>query len=158
MASGKASQDDTGLNYRPMTVADIDQVLEIEKTISKAPWTRGNFESSLNSDYQCWIQQYNNFPVGYAVLSFAADESELLIIGIDKSYQGQGLGRKLLLHMLNCAEKREARAVFLEVRASNDVAQGLYASEGFNEVGIRPGYYPAAQGREDAVIMAIEFY
>jgi len=158
MAADKKLLDDAALSYRPMSVADIDQVLEIERAISQAPWTQGNFESSLNSDYQCWILQHKNTPVGYAVLSFAADEAELLIIGIDRRYQGQGLGRKLLLHMMSCAEKRKARAVFLEVRASNEVAQGLYASEGFNEVGIRPAYYPAAQGREDAVIMALEFY
>jgi [ribosomal protein S18]-alanine N-acetyltransferase len=158
MAADKTLLDDVTLSYRPMNVADIDQVLEIERAISQAPWTQGNFESSLNSDYQCWILEHKNTPAGYAVLSFAADEAELLIIGIDRRYQGQGLGRKLLLHMMSCAEKRKARAVFLEVRASNEVAQGLYASEGFNEVGIRPAYYPAAQGREDAVIMALEFY
>jgi len=158
MASDKASLDSTALSFRQMTAADIDQLLKIERGISQAPWTQGNFESSLNSDYQCWILQHKNTPVGYAVLSFAADEAELLIIGIDGNYQGQGLGRKLLLHMISCAEERKARAVFLEVRASNEVAQGLYASEGFNEVGVRPAYYPAAKGREDAVIMVFEFY
>lgn len=155
--SNSRQLDESGLTCRSMVLADLDQVLEIEAQVSAAPWSRRNFESSLHSHNQCWVLYKNNDLVGYAVLSLVADEAELLLIGIAREAQGHGFGRLLLLHILDCAQKLNARAVFLEVRASNEVAQGLYASEGFNEVGVRPAYYPAKKGREDAVIMALEF-
>ena len=93
---------------------------------------------------------------GHSVLSEVAGEAELLNISVDSKYQGMGLGRELLRYMLRKAAELNAQRVFLEVRESNSVAQSLYSSEGFNEVGLRAAYYPAAKGREDAVIMALE--
>ena len=58
--------------------------------------------------------------------------------------------------MLDLARWHGARQVFLEVRPSNPGAIALYRAEGFNEIGLRPNYYPAAKGREDAIVMAIE--
>lgn len=139
-----------------MIQADVEQVLQVEAEICQIPWTRRNFESCIDSDYQCWMMYQNNQHVGHSVLSAAAGEAHLLNISIAKSYQGQSLGRKLLAYMLERAEDLKAQTVFLEVRASNTIAQTLYLSEGFNEVGLRPAYYPSPQGREDAVIMAFE--
>ena len=66
------------------------------------------------------------------------------------------ISRQLLRALVQLAADRGAQRVFLEVRPSNTPALALYHSEGFNEIGRRPRYYPAAQGREDAVVMAIE--
>lgn len=71
-----------------------------------------------------------------------------------KSFQGQGLGRHILSYMLDRAKCLGADVVFLEVRESNRRAYNLYCSAGFNEVGRRVRYYPAHEGREDALIMA----
>jgi ribosomal-protein-alanine N-acetyltransferase len=68
--------------------------------------------------------------------------------------RGQGLARRLLQRLINQAREREADTAFLEVRASNRVALGLYESLGFNEIGLRRGYYPADKGREDAILLA----
>jgi len=144
------------LSYRLMIRADVEQVLKVEAGICEIPWTRRNFESCIDSDYQCWMMHKNNQHIGHSVLSAAAGEAHLLNISIAKNFQGQSLGRTLLRYMLECAENLKAQTVFLEVRASNSVAQALYLSEGFNEVGLRPAYYPSPQGREDAVIMAFE--
>ena len=146
-----------GLVYHRMATSDVAQIVAAENAITAFPWTAKNFESCLSSDYQCWLLRQAGQHVGHAVLSVAAGEAELLNIGIAKEFQGKGFGRQLLDYMTGCAEELGARAVFLEVRSSNEVAQHLYASSGFNEVGIRPAYYPAAKGREDAVIMALEF-
>jgi ribosomal-protein-alanine N-acetyltransferase len=94
--------------------------------------------------------------IGYGVLSIAADEAHVLNICIDPFTQSRGLGRQLLRALVQLAGDRGAQRVFLEVRPSNTPALALYHSEGFNEIGRRPRYYPAAQGREDAVVMAIE--
>ena len=70
--------------------------------------------------------------------------------------QGRGHGRRLLRAILQLARGRGAQRVFLEVRPSNTPAIALYHDEGFNEIGRRPRYYPAKDGREDALVMALE--
>ncbi|MEH6357340.1 MAG: ribosomal protein S18-alanine N-acetyltransferase [Pseudomonadales bacterium] len=139
-----------------MCAADLDSVLTIEKAICEVPWSRRNFQDCLDSDNECWIMSVDGQHAGHSVMSEVAGEAELLNISVDSKYQGLGLGRELLRYMLNKAAELNTQAVFLEVRESNSVAQSLYLSEGFNEVGLRAAYYPAAKGREDAVIMALE--
>jgi len=70
--------------------------------------------------------------------------------------QGRGLSRRLLDDLLALAASSCAQTVFLEVRPSNQRALRLYANAGFCEVGLRRGYYPAAKGREDALVLAKE--
>ncbi|WP_103645921.1 ribosomal protein S18-alanine N-acetyltransferase, partial [Campylobacter concisus] len=94
--------------------------------------------------------------IGYGVLSIAADEAHVLNICIDPLAQTHGRGRQLLRALVHLAADRGAQRVFLEVRPSNAPARAPFHSEGVNEIGRRPRYDPAAQGREDAVVMAIE--
>ena len=94
--------------------------------------------------------------IGYAVLSIAAAEAHILNLCTAPEVQGRGHGRHLLRALLELARGRGVQRVFLEVRPSNVHAITLYDSEGFNEIGRRPRYYPAVGGREDAIVMAIE--
>jgi ribosomal-protein-alanine N-acetyltransferase len=80
----------------------------------------------------------------------------VLNICIASGHQGRGHGRRLLRSLLQIARGRGAERVFLEVRPSNRAAIELYHQEGFNEIGRRPRYYPSHEGREDALVMAIE--
>jgi len=81
----------------------------------------------------------------------------VLNLCIGQNHRGLGLGRHLLRRLLDVARWNGAERVFLEVRPSNPVAQTLYRSIGFEEIGRRPNYYPAKQGREDAIVMALDF-
>ena len=92
------------------------------------------------------------------MLSVAVGEAHVLNICIDPDLQGTGHGRRLLRSLLKLARGHGAERVFLEVRPSNPNAIALYHDEGFNEIGRRPRYYPAKQGREDAIVMAIELF
>jgi len=83
------------------------------------------------------------------------DEAHLLNLSIARTYQKQGLGRLLLEHMIAIARRQNAANMFLEVRPSNISAIALYENIGFNEMAIRRGYYPAHNGREDAVLMGL---
>jgi ribosomal-protein-alanine N-acetyltransferase len=94
--------------------------------------------------------------MGYGLLSIAADEAHILNICVDPLCQSRGHGRHLLRALVKLARDHGAHRVFLEVRPSNTPAVALYHSEGFNEIGRRPRYYPAREGREDALVMAIE--
>lgn len=138
-----------------MQMADLDNIMAIEPTIYPYPWSRGNFSDSLNAGYSCWVVEQNRRMVGYAVLMLVLDEAHLLNLSVAARHQGQGFGHALLEHMLHTARRHGALNIFLEVRPSNRAAVKLYESLGFNEMAIRRGYYPAREGREDAVLMGM---
>ena len=91
----------------------------------------------------------------FAITQVVLDEATLFNIAVDPAWQRKGLGRQLLEHLIGELEKRGVLTLWLEVRASNTAAIALYESLGFNEATIRRNYYPTAQGREDAIIMAL---
>jgi [ribosomal protein S18]-alanine N-acetyltransferase len=138
-----------------MQMADVSAVMEIEPNIYDFPWTAGNFRDSLNAGHSCWVCLCDQQLAGYAVLMMVLDEAHLLNLSIAKSYQGKGYGRVLLDYMLGKAREYGALNLFLEVRVSNQVAINLYESMGLNEMAIRRNYYPAYQGREDAMLMGM---
>lgn len=144
---------DTG--FRPMQFEDLDRVMEIEPKIYSHPWSRGNFADSLHAGYSCWIYESEGEVAGYAVMMSVLDEAHLLNISIAQDYQGRGMGRALLDHVIDIARRHGAQMMFLEVRPSNKNAIALYESIGFNEFSVRKGYYPAHNGREDAILMGL---
>ncbi|HQZ30313.1 MAG TPA: ribosomal protein S18-alanine N-acetyltransferase [Arenimonas sp.] len=145
-----------GTQVRPMKQADIDAVAAIENRAYVFPWTPGIFRDCLRAGHQCWVLEAGTQLLGYGVLSAAAGEAHILNICIAPEYQGRGHGRRLLRRLIDLARWHKAQQVFLEVRPSNPAAIALYRDEGFNEIGQRPNYYPAAKGREDAIVMALE--
>jgi len=138
-----------------MADADLDQVLENETRSYAFPWTRGVFGDCLKSGHECWVAVRDHDLIGHGVLSIGAEEGHLLNVCVRRDQQGQGLGRQVVVHMLDRAKQRGARIVYLEVRPSNRVAAALYASLGFHEIGIRKDYYPAEFGNEDARVLAL---
>lgn len=143
------------LQFRPMQMADLDDIMRIEPTIYPYPWSRGNFSDSLDAGYSGWVYEEDGQIIGYAVLMLVLDEAHLLNISIAQSHQDRGLGRALLEYMMQIARGHGATNIFLEVRPSNQSAIHLYESTGFNEMAVRRGYYPAANGREDAILMGM---
>ncbi|MDD5300720.1 MAG: ribosomal protein S18-alanine N-acetyltransferase [Gallionella sp.] len=141
---------------RAMTQADVDAVLAIEQAVQRFPWTRGNFADALDSGYMCSVHEEGGEIRGYAVMMPAADEAELLNIGVAAAQQRKGLGRAILSEMLDAARAKQLRRVFLEVRPSNMAAIALYRSAGFREIGVRRGYYRNAGSSEDALMMACD--
>jgi ribosomal-protein-alanine N-acetyltransferase len=142
------------LRMRPMEEDDMAAVLAVERAGYPHPWTEGNFRDCLRAGYCCWVLEQNGRMIGHGVLSVAVGEAHVLNVCVHPDWQGRGLGRRILDRLLRLAREHEADTAFLEVRASNTVAQHLYESAGFNEIGLRRGYYPAHNGREDAVVYA----
>jgi len=141
--------------FRPMVESDIDAIMQIEPYIYSHPWSRGNFSDSLVSGYSAWVLLDGAQIIGYSLMMMVLDEAHLLNLSIAKAYQKQGLGRLLLEHMVAIAKRQNAANMFLEVRPSNISAIALYENIGFSEMAIRRGYYPAHNGREDAVLMGL---
>lgn len=141
---------------RPMNMSDLSTVLKVERSAYPIPWSESVFETSLAGSDECWLLEFQGVQCGHAVISNVLDEVHLLNICISPAYGRRGLGRVLLRHLISRAINRKASVFFLEVRASNASAIELYFSEGFNEVGVRPNYYPGQSGREDALLMTLE--
>lgn len=142
---------------RRMTTADLPQVLAIEQQNYLFPWEEDIFEDCLKAGYSCWVCEELDRVLGYCLLSIAVGEAHILNISVDPAEQKQGIGRKMLQHLIDTARGR-AETVFLEVRPSNKVAIALYNDMGFNEIGIRKNYYPAENGREDAIMLALQLF
>ena len=145
----------TKYQFRPMQLDDLDAIMVIESQIYPYPWTIGNFSDSLNSGYSAWILMHNEEIIGYSFMMMVLDEAHLLNLSIARTYQKQGLGRTLLEHMVDIAKNNQMANMFLEVRQSNISAIALYENMGFNEMAIRRNYYPATNGREDAILMGL---
>lgn len=143
---------------RLMTAADIPAVLAMEQAACVHPvhaWTEDNYRSSLRSGY--WMRVRCEADSGRIVAVCVAmdgvDEIHLLNIAVARAQQGQGIARALLGLLYERCRARQASLLWLEVRPSNARACALYLREGFVEVGLRKGYYPAPEGREDALVM-----
>jgi [ribosomal protein S18]-alanine N-acetyltransferase len=155
-----------GFSLRHMYQADLPAVLVVETAAYPYPWTEGIFTDCLRVGYHCLVAEpaaaLRSAPgstsgpplAGHAVMSAAVGECHLLNLCVHPDWQGQGLGRRLLLRLFAIGKANNADTAFLEVRSSNRRAIALYESEGFSEIGMRRGYYPAGHKREDAIVMA----
>ena len=137
----------------PMNASDLDDVLAIENAVYPFPWTRGNFADSLVAGYSAWVCRVGGELVGYAVIMMILDEAHLLNISVDPHRHGMGFGARLLRHAMAVARRLGARSLLLEVRPSNERALQLYRHFGFARIGRRKAYYPAHEGREDALVL-----
>lgn len=142
------------VRLRPMHEADIDAVMAIENDIYPFPWTAGIMRDCLRVGYCCWLASQNDQVIGYCIMSIGAGESHLLNICIHRDWQRRGIASQLMKHMLTIAKRHGAEVCLLEVRPSNRKAVEMYEKFGFSEVGLRKSYYPAENGREDALILA----
>ena len=145
------------LRHAPQLVAmrerDLAEVLAIETSIYTHPWTRGNFADSLRAGYQCWILRSGEGLLAYFVLMVAAGEGHLLNLSVSAVHQRRGHGGSLLTEAMRLARSGGALNLFLEVRPTNAGAKALYDRFGFRQVAVRPSYYPAHGGREDALVL-----
>lgn len=141
---------------RPMQLSDLDEVAEQEQAAYAFPWSRGVFADCLQFEYPSWVATSARGDLaGHAVLSLAVGEGHILNLCVHPHFQGLGLGRLLLETLIEHARGEAVQRLFLEVRASNRAALALYRRAGFVEVGLRKAYYPADDGREDAVVLSL---
>ncbi|RDS83043.1 ribosomal-protein-alanine N-acetyltransferase [Dyella monticola] len=145
------------LEMRAMRREDLPRVSELENASYDFPWSIGIFGDCLKAGHPSWVLCADGRIIGYGILSIGAGEAHVLNVCIAPSEREQGFGRHLMRRLLDIARWNGAERVFLEVRPSNPNAHALYISLGFHEIGRRPRYYPAHQGREDAIVMTLEF-
>lgn len=138
-----------------MRLEDVGAVADIERTAYAFPWTEGMFVDCLGSGHDCWVAREDGTVLGYAILAVGPGEAHLLNVCVRPASRRRGHGRALVRHMIDRAIGHKAAKVFLEVRSSNAAARRMYETLGFRPVGRRKNYYPAADGREDAEVLAL---
>ena len=141
-------------HLRDMREADVPAVMAIERAAYEFPWNEGILRDCFRFRYICKVYAAGDEIIGYGIISIGAGECHFLNVCIAPSHQQQGHGVRLVTHLLQAARQARARTALLEVRVSNAAAFNLYHKMGFNEIGVRKGYYPAHAGREDALVLA----
>lgn len=141
---------------RPLELADLNQVLDIERMGYSHPWNEAVFRDCFKPDYRLWALTEADVLQGYAVVAYLFDEAHLLNLCVGRPYRACGAGRRMLRFLIKVAFEEGMQRIILEVRRSNRPAISLYESEGFFQIGERPGYYPGALEREDALVLALD--
>lgn len=138
---------------REMELDDLDDIMDIEKDAFSTPWSRNAFQKEITENMlaKYIVAEVDGKPVGYAGIWLIIDEGHITNIAVSKSLRGQGIGKYLMMGLIDFCSKNSIMNMTLEVRESNIAAQKLYKKFGFLECGIRPNYY--ADDHEDAVIM-----
>ena len=143
-----------------MRDADIGVVLEVEAAAYGFPWSERVFQDCIRVGYSCWLaesaQSAEREVRGFAVMSMGAGEAHVLNLCVSPQWQRGGVGARLLTHLRMVARNHRIERMLLEVRPSNVAAIALYASSRFVRIGERKGYYPSPNGREDAIVMALD--
>jgi len=146
------------LRFAPAVAEHVAAMVRNETRSYAFPWTEGVFRDCIIGPQSCWVALDDQGNViGHAIFSMAVAEAHLLNICITRDQQGHGYGRQFLHFVLEQLQRDGAEVLFLEVRPSNRVAAALYESFGFREIGVRKDYYPAPLGREDAMVLALQF-
>jgi ribosomal-protein-alanine N-acetyltransferase len=145
------------VGLRPMRLADLPAVLVLEEELfAPDTWTAAMYRDELARTDTRWylVAEDGDRIVGYGGLIAYPDEAHVATIGVAGARQGEGIGARLLDALLGEADRRGVPVVLLEVRADNELAQGLYRRRGFAEIGRRRGYYQPSGA--DAVVMKRE--
>jgi len=153
VSSVKQEREFAAVDIRPMHELDVPVIVAIERAAYQFPWSEGIFRDCLRVGYVCRVVEVSGDTAGYGIMSVGAGEAHVLNVCIRDEYRCRGLARRILLYLLDRARIAGMYEAFLEVRPSNTAAARLYHSLGFEQVGIRRGYYQATVGREDAAVL-----
>ncbi|PAU79963.1 ribosomal-protein-alanine N-acetyltransferase [Halovibrio salipaludis] len=135
--------------------SDLPVMMALEQTASRHPWSQGQYLTCMGAEYRFLGAWYGDALVGFIVDWRMLDEGHLMNLCVHGQFQQQGIGRYLLRYWLASTQREGMATLTLEVRESNQAAYRLYAGEGFEDQGSRPGYYRTAEGTEAARVMSL---
>ncbi|WP_102194328.1 ribosomal protein S18-alanine N-acetyltransferase [Microbacterium aurantiacum] len=146
------------MTLRPAGPDDLDAIMGIEtRSFPSDAWSTETMGAELASPHSVYlVDVIDGGIIGYGGIRAlpGGTDADIQTIAYDAGHRGNGRGRALLRALLVEAKARGAREMFLEVRADNPAAEGLYRSEGFDEVGRRPHYYQPDD--VDAIVMRLD--
>lgn len=137
------------ITIRPLETPDVGAVLALEVANQPRPWTEGIFNDELSAENRTYLVAEDDAPVGFGGVMVVGVEAHITNLLVDPGYRGQGIGRRLMVGLIEAAISEGARHMTLEVRSQNVPARSLYSGLGFAPVGVRSGYYDD----DDALIL-----
>lgn len=137
---------------RRMNPSDVDAVSVLEAMCFSRPWSREAFADCLNKEYYCFYVAYEGDEhIGTAGMTVSLDEADISNVAVSEAYRGQGIARQILTALMNEGKCSGVNHYTLEVRSKNQAAIRLYHGLGFEDAGIRKGFYE--DPKDDAIIM-----
>lgn len=145
------------IQYRKMTPNDVEAVHVIEVEAFPTPWTIDSFHYEMRENqfaYYIVAEDENGTIVGYCGMWLVIDSAQITNVAVLEKARGKGIGEKLMREAMRVAKEHQVDIMSLEVRVSNVIAQNLYRKLGFQDGGIRKGYY--TDNQEDALVMWVK--
>lgn len=143
------------VDFRPFEESDADAVAKIESDCFSSPWSSNAILESHRANASFFVAENLQRIVGYGGVQISADEAYVTNIAVVREYRGMSIGERLTEELIEHAKNSGARFISLEVRKSNNAAISLYNKLGFENKGVRKGFYDFP--KEDAIIMTKEF-
>lgn len=145
---------DATIRLRPMTAADLRAVIRLDHQTYPHPWPAFFFRRLLRGNAGCWVYERRGDVIGYGIMRPIREWVHIMNICVAPPYRGRGLGRRMLLKLMDEAVHRGARRAWLEVKPTNSKAIALYRGMGFRVSKRYKGYYRYdPQRRRDALVM-----
>jgi ribosomal-protein-alanine N-acetyltransferase len=140
-----------------VTTAEAPAMAAAHAPCFDTPWREDEFEDLLEGEGIFGFLAEDGAPAGVILCRIAADEMEVLTLGVPPGARRRGVGRALMTAAISEAQVRRAAAAFLEVDVANAGAVALYEQLGFRRAGLRRGYYDrGAAGKADALVMRLD--
>lgn len=141
------------ITYRRMTADDVEAVYAIELATFPTPWTLDSFHYEMRENKYAHyiIAEDVTGIIGFCGMWLVIDAAQITNVAVVESVRGKGIGEALMREAMRVAREAEMEVMSLEVRVTNIVAQNLYRKLGFQDGGIRKGYY--TDNGEDALVM-----
>ena len=137
-------------SIRPMQADDLVMVVALETTQQPRPWSESVFRGELDAHNRIYlVAEDQEGIIGFGGMMVIDDEAHVTNLLVSVAHRREGLGRKLMLALMESAVDSGARHITLEVRKENVAARALYSRLGLAPVGVRPRYY----GDDDALIL-----
>lgn len=143
------------LALRQMSLDDLSDVMQVENASYSIPWSQGVMKGCLRMGYDAWVGEVDQVIRSHAIIQMMVDEAHLLNLCVHPAFQRRGYGQDLLTHVIRRSTELGAHRMILEVRPSNKGAIKLYYALGFERIGVRKGYYPGPDSREDAWVLSL---
>ena len=144
------------MEIKAMKEAQVPQIAALERVCFSDPWSEKSILSELENPLSCWLVAMDGERLaGYVGSQTVLGETDMMNLAVDPDYRRKGLGKELILSLIEVLRQRESRCLTLEVRDSNAPARALYEGLGFQEIGRRRNYY--RNPREDALIYKKEW-
>ena len=144
------------ISYERMVETHVPQIARLETQCFSDPWSEKSIASELENPLSLWLVALSgDTVVGYVGSQSVLGEADMMNIAVDEACRRQGIGKNLVLNLVEQLKEQGIHSLSLEVRQSNAPAIALYEEMGFQQVGLRPNYY--RNPKENAMIFRKEW-